>query len=107
MIVANRTDMFEFFVDKKWDTNVVFDIEVAHSHQCIAMSSRSNPVFDLIFQPKAIQDDGIGKNDQVPVFYIYFHLNEIYFSHRQQGRFIQLSMGGPISTFINLCKSYN
>ena len=36
--------------------------QVSNSQQCIAMSSRSNPVFDLIFQPKAIQDDGIGKN---------------------------------------------
>ena len=42
--------MLEFFEDKKWDTNVVLDIEVSDSHQCIAMSSRSNPVFDLIFQ---------------------------------------------------------
>ena len=37
MIVANRKDMFEFFVDKKWDTNVVFDIEVSNSQQYIAM----------------------------------------------------------------------
>ena len=46
MSVGSRKDMLEFFEDKKWDTHVVFDIEVSDSHQCIAMSSRNNTVLD-------------------------------------------------------------